>query len=333
MGRSTVYNGDLVTQEKWEKVNPKNKELLADFIEYCHASDKSDATCYQYESQLKIVFVYILDNCENKFFVDLKKRELIKFALWCQNDLGVSNSRISSLKAVISSLSTYIERVLDEDYPTFRNISSVIVPGAKEPVRDKTVLTEEQINKLFKDLIDDKKYQLACYVAVLYASGMRKSEVIQMRVDDFVDENKVFDGKFYKTHKIRTKGRGKQGKILQKYVICEIVDPYLKLWLKYRKEHDIDSEWLFINSERTKEQATVSAANMWAEQIGKYLGVPSYNHMWRHAWCRMLKIKQYPDSVIQQIQGWASVDMVGVYSDISTEEELQNFFSSDKDDD
>lgn len=74
-----------------------------------------------------------------------------------------------------------------------------------------------------------------------------------MRVDDFVDENKVFDGKFYKTHKIRTKGRGKQGKILQKYVICEIVDPYLKLWLKYRKEHDIDSEWLFINSERTKE--------------------------------------------------------------------------------
>ena len=40
MGRKTVYNDGLVTEEKWAAVSEKNKELLREFLDYLKASDK-----------------------------------------------------------------------------------------------------------------------------------------------------------------------------------------------------------------------------------------------------------------------------------------------------
>ena len=78
MGRKTAYNL-IVTDELWEKVNKENKQLLSDFIDYKRSSDKSPNTLYQYESILKVFFVWNLQNNNNKFFVDMKKREFIRF--------------------------------------------------------------------------------------------------------------------------------------------------------------------------------------------------------------------------------------------------------------
>jgi integrase len=51
---------------------------------------------------------------------------------------------------------------------------------------------------------------------------MRRAEAIQMQVDDFTEENLVLHGIWYKTRPIRTKGRGVQGKVLEKYVSKDI---------------------------------------------------------------------------------------------------------------
>ena len=67
--------------------------------------------------------------------------------------------------------------------------------------------------------------------------------------------------------------------------------------------------------------------NSFANTIGSELGVPMYCHAFRHAWTTMLKRKNYPEGVIQKLQGWAGLDMVSLYSDISDEEELASFFN------
>ena len=41
----------------------------------------------------------------------------------------------------------------------------------------------------------------------------------------------------------------------------------------------------------------------------------------------MLKRKKLPDDVIMQIIGWANVDMIRTYNDISEEEMLSEFFN------
>lgn len=332
MGRTTVYHNGLVTPEKWELVNKENKSLLTEFVAYLQSSNKSNQTIHQYESQLKIFFVFVMEQCDNKFFVDLKKRDLIRFAGWLQNTLRVSPNRVSSMKSVISSLSMYIERVLDDEYPMFRNITNVIEIGARETVREKTILSEEDINNGLEQLVAKGKYQVACFMALLFASGMRKAEAIQMRVDDFAGGKVVMNGLFYLTHKIRTKGRGRAGKILAKYVTKDLFDKYFQLWMDERKRRGIESEWLFVVKRDGKyEKASISTADSFSETISVILGVPAYCHSFRHAWCTYCKRKGYPETIIQKLQGWAGLDMVSLYNDIGDEEQLEDFFVNNTD--
>lgn len=324
MARTTVYNDKLVTEEKWSKVNPKNKDLLAEFLDYCRAADKSPATRYQYEQQLKIFFCYLEERCDNKFFVDLKKRDLIKFSLYLQSELKVSSSRVSTLRSVISSMSAYIEKVLDDEYPNFRNISSVIEISNREPVREKTIMTQEEMQSCLDVLVAQKKYQIACYFALLVSSGMRKSEAIQMKVSFFAEKNKVMKGMFYLTPKIRTKGKGEKGKLLNKYIIVKLFQPYLDLWLNERKEKGIQSEYLFVTyKDGDYIPAAVSTVNSWANKIGSITNLDYYNHSSRHFFTTYMKDHGFSDSKIQSLVGWASLDMVRRYDDHTSEQELE----------
>lgn len=324
MGRSTVYNDGLVTEEKWERVSKQNKTLLKDFLDYCKATDKSPATRYQYEQQLKIFFCYISENCDNKFFVDLKKKDLIKFSLWLQSDLKVSSSRISTLRSCVSSMSTYIEQVLDDEYPNFRNISSVIKISNREPVRDKTVMSEQEMQACLDELVKQKKYQIACYFALLVSSGMRKSEAIQMKVSFFNESCKIMNGMFYLTPEIRTKGKGERGKRLKKYIIVKLFQPYLELWLQERKEKGIQNEYLFVTyKDGDYVPAATSTVNSWATKIGQITNLDYYNHSSRHFFTTYMKDAGFSDSKIQTLVGWQSLDMVRRYDDHTSEQELE----------
>ena len=327
MGRTTIYNS-IVSDELWGNVNNENKILLNDFIDYKRSSDKSPNTLYQYESIIKLFFVWNLQNNNNKFFVDMKKREFIRFFNYMVVELKASPNRIITVRATLSSLSNYIEDILDEEYEGFRNIVSKIETVAKEPVRKKTIMSKEQVDNCLNKLVNDGRYQIACYFALAIASGARKSELLRFKCDYFNDENIVF-GCMYKTpEEIKTKGRGSRGKMLYKYTFVKQFKPYFDLWMKYRKENNIESEWLFvINRENGYEQAEVHNADGWADVITKYMGCSFYFHSCRHYWVTEMKRQNLPDEVIKELGGWESAEMVsGVYSDLSIEDTLTNYF-------
>lgn len=328
MGRTTIYNS-VVSEDLWKQVNEENKTLLKDFIDYKRSSDKSPNTLYQYESIIKLFFVWNLQNNNNKFFVDMKKREFIRFFNYMVTELKASPNRIITVRATLSSLSNYIEDILDEEYAGFRNIVSKIETVSKSTVRTKTILTQGQIDECLNKLIKDEKYQIACYLALAIASGARKSELLRFKCDYFKDENIVF-GCMYKTpEEIKTKGRGSRGKMLYKYTFVKQFKPYLDLWMKYRQENNINSEWLFVmKRENGYEQAGVHNADNWASIISKYMGSNNfYFHSCRHYWCTELKRQGLPDDVISELQGWASVEMCSrVYNDVPVEENIAKYF-------
>lgn len=327
MGRSTTYN-NVVTEELWNQVNNENKILLADFIDYKRSSDKSPKTLYQYESVLRLFFVWCLQNNDNKFFVDMKKREFIRFFNYMVTDMKASPNRILTVRSIISSLSNYIENILDEEYEGYRNIVSKIETVTKDVVRKKTIMTQEQVSNCLDKLVEDGKYQIACYFALAIASGARKSELLRFKTEYFKDENIVF-GCMYKTpEEIQTKGRGSRGKMLYKYTFVKQFKPYFDLWMKYRKDNDIDSEWLFcIKREDGYEQANVHNANAWANMISKYMGVDFYFHSCRHYWTTELKRQRLPDDVIKEIGGWSDTVLITtVYNDLDVTETLSDYF-------
>lgn len=324
MSRSTVYNNNLT--DNWDKVRIENQNLVRDFLKYLKSLDKSPQTIHQYESWLKVFFCWNYNENGDKFFIELKKRDFVYYFGWCR-ELGMSANRVASLKSVLSSLSSEIELLYEDEYPSFHNQLRGLEPIKITTVRPKTVISNQEMIKILEGLVEAKEYQVACYLALACSSGSRKAELLQMKPEFFTEQTEVFDGYMYCTPEIRSKGSGKRGKILKKYVIKEMFKPFFDLWMEERKKLGIDIDSLFVTFKNGKyEKATISTANSFAAKISRMFNIDYYTHSSRHFFCTLLKRMKLPDDVITLIIGWASSDMLKIYSDISEEEILGEFF-------
>ena len=331
-GRTTVYN-DISSPEKLSQVNPDNIQLEEDFLEYLASIDRSKGTIKQYRANLHVFWCWNLENNKNKFFVDLSKREIAKFQSHAINVWKWSPKRIRTVKATISSLSNYIENILDDEYEDYKPIVRKIESPADEAVRTKAVFQMEDLQPLLDYLVDKQEYMKACILALAMYSGKRKAELTRFKASYFDESNLICEGALYKTpEKMVTKGRGQRGKLLDVYVLAKPFQPYLDLWLKQRQEFGITSDWLFPKYEDGKwldEHICIPLMDSYARSFSNILGRPFYFHALRHAYTTYLLEQNLPENVVQTIQGWSSSDMLRIYDDRSNESQLEKYFGAD----
>lgn len=332
IGRSTVYN-EITSAQKMEQVNKQNIDLEESFIEYLESTDHSTGTTTQYRANLHVFWVWNLEHNNNKFFVDMTKREFVKFQNHEINAWKWSPRRIKTVRATLSSLSNYIENILDDEFPNYRKIVDKIEAPQNEAVREKSVFTNEEIQPLLDKLVADGKYIKACFLALALYSGRRKAELARFKVSYFDEQNLICGGALYKTpEKMVTKGRGKRGKLLDVYVLAKQFQPYFDLWMEERKKLGIESDWLFpkkVNGKYVDEQINTSTIDSWVEGFSKFLGKPWYPHAMRHAFTTNLLEQNLPEAIVQTIIGWSSSDMVRLYDDRSTDSQLDKYFGED----
>jgi len=326
VARKTIHN-QICDAESLAQVNPVNKRLADDFADYLRSGKKSEATISVYRSDLNIAFVWCLKNIGNKSFIDWTKRDVVAFQNYLINENKNSSARVRRIKATLSSLSNYIENVCDDEYPTFKNIIHKIESPPQQAVREKTVWEEAELNQLLDKLVEIEHYDQACFVALAMFSGRRKAELCRFRVSDFADDKLICDGALYKSSPILSKGRG-GGKHINCYTLAKKFKPYLDLWMNYRKEHGIESEWLFPRSDDPTQQIRKSNIDSWALTLQRLTGRNFYFHSLRHYFTTELSRAGIPDGVIQSIMAWESADMVNVYKDIDADESIGMYFSN-----
>ena len=326
MGRKTKMNS-ITSDELLAQVCNENKELLVDFLNYLRSVQRSESTCHGYENDIQIAWVWCLQFNQNKPFVNWTKRNIVAYQNWLLNSNQNSPARIRRLKAALSSLSGYIENVLDDEYPNFRNIINKVENPVNKPVRDKTVWDDDELEDLLDKLIQKKQYEKACFLALGMFSGRRKAELCRFKVSDFDDDKLVCGGALYKSAPIKTKGRG-GGKMLCCYTLAKKFKPYLEMWLKEREDKNIESEWLFPNSIDTTKCVSISTVNSWSNTFSRLSGKPAYIHSLRHYHTTSLARAGIPDNVITQIVGWESADMCKIYTDIEADEQIGMYFEN-----
>lgn len=316
MPRKTVRN-KITSEELTAKINPKNIELIKKFLKE-KSIRTSPKTIVVYESNLVIFFTWNLLHNENKFFVDIKKLEFSNFFSFASEEMGVGSSKLNNMRSTLSSLSTFIEKFFDEDYPAFRNVILKVVDSAPREVRrEKTILDDEQVENLLEYFAKTDK-QKACWLALAICSGARLSELLRFTTD-LIDEERVAFGDIFleTTKQIKTKGRGKGGKLLYKYILREKFLPHYRDWIiereKILKENNLNHICLFIKP--NGEPATPSTIRSWVEEIEDFLKVPFYVHSLRHFLVTLLSRNNIPQPIIQELMGWSSAEMVQVYDD------------------
>lgn len=327
MARKTRMN-NLTSPELLAQVNPDNMRLKNDFLDYLRSVQRSPGTIAGYSNDLDIFFVWVLQNAKNKPFVNITKRDIVSYQGWLINSNENSPSRVRRLKAAISSLSNYCENILSDDEPEFQNFRSIvrkIESPALQPVREKTIWDDAELEDLLNQLVERKAFDKACYLALAMYSGRRKSELCRFRVSDFDDSRLVCGGALYKSAPIKTKGKG-GGKYIPCYTLAKKFRPYLKMWLDERARLGIESQWLFPAKENPSEQIGISTVNSWAETFTRLSGRDFYAHSLRHYFTTSLARAGIPDGVIQSIVAWESYDMVRLYTDIDADEQIGMYF-------
>lgn len=318
MARKT-FRKVTTSPELIEKINIKNKKLTELFLK-----DKnrkcSDATIKNYTSDLNIFFCWVVENADNKFFPDVKKFELSDFFSFCMDELKWGGKRFARMRSTLSSLSECVIKYYDDEYPTFRNIINTIIEAVpKEAVREKTILEDEEVEKLLSWLTEKELYADACLFALALYSGGRISELQQFKIDTIQEDSVAFGGAFLETtHKVRTKGFGKTGKQLNKYVIKDLFIPYYNKYLEQRAEivekTKSNSDALFL--QKDGKPTSVNTFNSWIKKWERFLEKDMYFHCFRHYFVTKLTKLGMSDEIIISIVGWTSAEMKKIYTDI-----------------
>lgn len=329
MARKT-FRKVITTPEKIEMIENSNKKLVERFLRYM-SQTKSEGTIKVYKSNFDIFFCWNLDYNDNKPFEKIRKIEMQDFFAFCSEELQYSPNRFAQMHSSLSSLSTYIENQLDEieRYENFRNIVQKIEKPVKEPVRKKTIIPPTQIDKLTEELKKESEkdpyvLQQALYIILSISAGTRLNETLRITTDIIDEKSTAFDGLFLVTkEQIKTKGRGRTGKMLYKYIIKDLFLPWYKEWLPIRqkimKENKV-AEHNAIFIKRNGEPIKTNSVKMWTEKWSDMTGLDIYPHSFRHYFVTYLSRIGLEAELIQSIVGWTSSDMVAIYNDLRIDE-------------
>lgn len=226
----------LFNEEDWKRVSEDNRDLYDDYMLNLEAEGKAKKTRDQYGYDLRGFFSWLVREKNNKYVLDLKRRDFRNFFLILKRS-GVSNARINRFQSSVRNLLEYA--CVSDEYSYQNNEMAHIKGLRKEPVREIVFLTDKQVNILIDELLKRKHFQKALWVSLAYDSAARRAELHQVQKEGFLDNNQtnVVVGKRSKKFRLIYFNRTK---IL------------FALWMRQRGEDDIPSLWVTGKGENKK---------------------------------------------------------------------------------
>lgn len=280
MVRDRALKLPVVTEEMYNKCNYETREIVAEF--FAAKSQLSKDTKTQYRSALNQFVYWLHENAMDKPLYKVKKRDFVRFMSYLVNR-GMSSSGLKFKKSAISSLCKYIEDNIVEDddmpeYARFRNFTTSFTDIPKNHVYDKVAISEEEYRTLLDVLCSDENYLAAAWVACAFNSGARRGGIIQFKsecVKDGIPEGKSF----VMSNKVREKGRGTDGKVVQ-YMLNEDAVKYVQLWLDNR---GYDHEYIFTTKYggEIKQMSREWAADLCTNTLSDILGRRINPHLFK----------------------------------------------------
>lgn len=225
-----MERNNLYSNEVYETVNKESKLVLEDYILELKAKGRAVKTIEQYVFDIKMFLCYAHENMNNKYILDMKKRDFRNFFLF-MHESGKSSARINRVQSSIRNMLEFCADDDDEYEDYQRNQMKSIKSVEKQTVKEVFFLTDEQVTYLIDYLLEHNKTQKALYVSLSYDSAARRNEVIQVEKHDFLESSM--------TNKVIGK-RSKQFNLMYMNRTREIA----KKWLEERGEDDIDSLWV-----------------------------------------------------------------------------------------
>ena len=324
-----IRTDKLLTPEAVAKINPLNLKLLYQYEEYMLATGRSQNTVKAYVIDLKITFVWSSKRNDNKSFVDWKVKDLSDLQEWLIGKNGNDRKRVLRIRIALRSLAKYVETILDEEYPGFRNLLDAVPPPVKLKQIEDEPLTKERVETLLRYLTEGRKYDRACAVALIFYSGRKQSDIPFFKIGDFCDDNLVCNNEVYKIVLSKTLPHSRKVVPVNCIVLARQFTPYLKRWIKEREKKHIKSEYLFPGR-NTDVGITCADLTSWQGYCEDLL---CYSFSWqalRDLSALNLKRAGLPISVVRRYMDDGDITMVPTEKKTGIKKQLKKYYDNEE---
>ena len=249
----------------------------------------TDSTIDNYGTVLKVFFGELRKDVQ-----DIETNEIRLFLATYQMNNGVSNRTLDKYHQVLNAFFTWCT---DEEYLVknpCRNIKEI-----KYEAKQRHSLTRFQLERLRRAC--HTKRELAI-VDVLYSTGCRVSELINMKFSD-VNEPE---------HSIGIIGKGR------KHNTVYLNDNAQISLGDYLKERQGDSEYIFVSDRKPHGKLSVRAVEVLIKTLGKEIGVETLSpHILRHTSATLALQSGMPLTQVQKMLGHSSPNTTQIYAETS----------------
>ena len=188
----------LHDENKLKKINP---ETIAIFNKYkidMVMRNLSEKTQQHYIWDLQQLFIWVLDNQDNKSVMELTDEDITAFIYFCMQQ-GNNAERIKVRLATISAFYKYMrkKRLIKENPTEF-----IDRPKRAQRITVQTYLTQEQVAAMREKLIGAKNLELRLYAMLSLSTMARVSAIASIRWNQIDMERKMIIGVREKENKI-----------------------------------------------------------------------------------------------------------------------------------
>lgn len=278
-------------------------EALEIFLIEQQIRGNSDKTVSYYRNCVKPFAAYFQDG----FAVsDLTIKGIKDYALFLRRR-GITDN---SVKTYTKGIKAFLSWLYEEKYITVDLSSQWKLPKAQRKTID--VLTDTEIHQLFKcfDTSDYIGLRNFCMCALMLDSGLRRSEVVALSVDDL----HLIEGY------IIVNGKGNKQRFVPVGFHCR---KYLLRYVALRP-CSVRYKALFLTRKLTP--ITASTIERLSKKLKKECLTPRFRpHLLRHTFATRYLENGGNIYALQQILGHTSLDMVKKYVHLTTRKNLVNF--------
>ncbi len=285
-------------------------ECILEFINYLQIDKKySENTIASYAADLKDYQNFMM-NLLKKDIYHIERKD-IKLYLKYLKDQKKSPKSISRR---ISCIRGFYKFLLIEKIIANNPMSTIELPKTKKALPK--VLTIEEVDKLLDITLKDAySYRNKAMLELMYATGLRVSELVNLKIHDidFINET------------VRTMGKGNKERIIP---IGEIAIHYLKLYLEIYRSQLLKKDYtddLFLNNHgkcMTRQGFFKILKKLAKEKDIKTSFSP---HTLRHSFATHLLENGADLRSIQELLGHSSISTTGIYTHVSNEELKENY--------
>jgi integrase/recombinase XerD len=165
--RSSTRSTIAASSPAW-KLNKENLAALQRFVEELKLKAYSASTIKTYRNE----FLQLLQLLGNKTVNELTPDDLRRYFIYCFEKLKLTENTLHSR---INAIKFYFEQVLKGEKFFWE------IPRPKKPSQLPKLLNEDEIEKLFKALVN-KKHKAILFTT--YSAGLRVSEIVNLKLKD-----------------------------------------------------------------------------------------------------------------------------------------------------